>query len=83
MVGRRHGGPWWTAGERVVTGGAGSVHAVFAYLDAASGSMIVSAVAAGAAGIGVAARMGLRKAKRKLRLGDGGTGATSEAQPET
>jgi hypothetical protein len=56
---------------------------VFAYLDAASGSMIVSAVAAGAAGIGVAARMGLRKAKRKLRLGDGGTGGTSEAQPET
>jgi hypothetical protein len=51
---------------------------VFAYLDAASGSMIVSAVAAGAAGIGVAARMGLRKAKRKLRLGP----AADEAGPD-
>ena len=34
---------------------------VFGYLDAGSGSMIVGAVAAGAAGVFVAAKVGLRR----------------------
>jgi len=65
-----------------VTGHAASVHLVFGYLDAASGSIIVSAVAAGAAGISVAARMGLRKAKRKLRIGPDDTPTPGDVQPE-
>jgi hypothetical protein len=52
-------------------------------LDAQSGSIIVSAVAAGAAGISVAARMGFRKAKRKLRIGPDDAPAPGDVQPES
>jgi hypothetical protein len=58
------------------------------YLDAGTGSMIVGAVAAGAAGVGVAVRAGLGKFKRKGRdeepssdpqLGDESEPATEDA----
>lgn len=45
------------------------------YLDASAGSMIVGAVAAGAAGVGVALRSGLGKLKR-------GKGGQKDAQDQ-
>ncbi len=53
---------------------------VTAYLDAGSGSMLVSAVAAGAAGVGVAAKVGWRRLKRAAGRG-GSSGADSGAEP--
>lgn len=50
---------------------------MFAYLDAGSGSMLLGAAAAGAAGIGVAARSALSKFKRKGKV------ATEESTDET
>lgn len=41
----------------------------FAYLDAGSGSMIAGAVAAGAAGMAVAAKMGWRRVTGKFSKG--------------
>ena len=40
--------------------------AIVAYLDANSGSLIVSALAAGTAGVGVVARVGWRRLKGKV-----------------
>ncbi len=40
---------------------------VFGYLDAGSGSMLVGAVAAGAAGVAVAAKVGWRRATGVFR----------------
>lgn len=44
---------------------------MFGYLDAGSGSMIVGAVAAGAAGVAVAAKVGWRRMTGAFRKGDG------------
>jgi hypothetical protein len=45
---------------------------VFGYLDASSGSMLVGAVAAGAAGVAVAAKVGWRRVTGVFsRKGDG------------
>lgn len=41
-----------------------------AYLDANSGSLLASALAAGTAGVGVAARVGWRRLKGKVGRGD-------------
>lgn len=49
---------------------------MLAYLDAGTGSMIVGAVAAGAAGAGVAVKAGLAKLRRKPK-----GGATEDKQP--
>jgi hypothetical protein len=43
---------------------------VFGYLDAGAGSMIVGAVAAGAAGVAVAAKVGWRRMTGVFRKGD-------------
>ncbi len=40
---------------------------MFSYLDAATGSMIASAVAGGAAGLSVVGRTGFRRLKGKFR----------------
>ncbi len=48
---------------------------MLSYLDAGSGSMIVGAVAAGAAGVGVAFRSGLAKFKRSPK-------SRTESEPE-
>ena len=50
---------------------------VFGYLDAGSGSMIVGAVAAGAAGVAVAAKVGWRR----MTGGFAKKGATVESAP--
>lgn len=39
---------------------------MFSYLDAGTGSMIITAIAGGIAGVGVAFKMGLQKFKRKI-----------------
>ncbi len=52
---------------------------VFGYLDAGSGSMIVGAVAAGAAGVFVAAKVGLRRVGGVFSR----KGGDLEAPPET
>lgn len=52
---------------------------MFGYLDAGSGSMIVGAVAAGAAGVGVAVRSGLMRFRKG---GKSTTEPTEEAQTE-
>ncbi len=44
---------------------------MFSYLDAATGSMIASAIAGGAAGLSVAGKMGVRRLKGKFGRGDG------------
>ena len=44
---------------------------MFSYLDAGTGSMIVTAIAGGVAGIGVAAKMGMQRFKAKF-TGKGG-----------
>ena len=44
---------------------------MLSYLDAATGSMIVSAIAGGAAGLSVAGKMGMKRLKGKItRSGD-------------
>lgn len=43
---------------------------MIAYLDAGSGSMIIGVVAAGAAGVGVAARSAMSRFKRKGKADD-------------
>lgn len=48
---------------------------MFTYLDAATGSMIASAVAGGAAGLSVAGKMGMRRLKSRL-----GKGAKPESE---
>ncbi len=48
---------------------------MFTYLDAATGSMIASAVAGGAAGLSVAGKMGMRRLKSRL-----GRGAKPESE---
>lgn len=52
---------------------------VSAYLDPASGSAIISAVAAGAAGAGVAAKTMLAKMRLKKRGADAEIDPTDEA----
>ena len=54
---------------------------VFGYLDAGSGSMIVGAVAAGAAGVAVAAKVGWRRMTGAFRKGD--DLETPDADPST
>lgn len=54
---------------------------MFGYLDAGSGSIIVSALAAGTAGVTVAARMGMRKVKRRFRPGQADDGGPGDAIP--
>lgn len=54
---------------------------MFAYLDAGSGSMILGAVAAGAAGVGVAARSALSKFKKKDK-GEAGADDAAQTSPE-
>lgn len=49
---------------------------MFSYLDAGTGSMIITAIAGGIAGIGVAGKMWLQRLKSKV------TGKSSDA-PET
>ncbi len=44
---------------------------MFTYLDAATGSMIASAIAGGAAGLSVAGKMGMRRFKGKFSKSDG------------
>ncbi|MBM3718054.1 MAG: hypothetical protein ACKOQ7_13170 [Actinomycetota bacterium] len=39
---------------------------MFSYLDAGTGSMIITAIAGGVAGIGVAAKMGMARLKSRL-----------------
>ena len=39
---------------------------MFSYLDAASGSMIITAIAGGFAGLGVAVKMGMARFKSKV-----------------
>lgn len=51
----------------------------FGYLDPASGSAIVGAVAAGAAGISVAARTMV--AKMRIRRGDAGPDPDEKGEP--
>jgi hypothetical protein len=57
------------------------------YVDSGSGSMIISAVVAGAAGAGVVAKMQWRKLSGKLRGGKGDsvetTTGTTTAAPVT
>ena len=48
----------------------GGMMGVFGYLDAGSGSMLVGAVAAGAAGVAVAAKVGWRRMTGVFRKGD-------------
>ncbi len=43
---------------------------MFGYLDAATGSMIVSAIAGGAAGLSVVGKTGMRRFKGKFKKGD-------------
>jgi hypothetical protein len=62
---------WFRSGRRTQTEIKGS--RMLSYLDVSAGSMIVGAVAAGAAGVGVAVRSGLSKFKR---------GKGSETKPE-
>ncbi len=56
---------------------------MFGYLDAATGSMIVSAIAGGAAGLTVVGKTGMRRLKGKLsrRTGDE-SGPEQPAEPE-
>lgn len=42
------------------------LHRMFSYLDAGTGSMIVTAIAGGIAGIGVAGKMWLQRIKSKV-----------------
>ena len=57
---------------------------MLAYLDAGSGSMLLGAAAAGAAGIGVAARSALSKFKRKGKQeADDATGDDAEREVES
>lgn len=49
-----------------------------AYLDANSGSLIASALAAGTAGVGVAARVGWRRVKGKVSRNAEHEAATDE-----
>ena len=44
---------------------------MFTYLDAATGSMIASAIAGGAAGLSVAGKMGMRRLKGRFSKSDG------------
>jgi hypothetical protein len=46
--------------------GVGYCQYMFSYLDAGTGSMIVTAVAGGVAGLGVAAKMGMARLKSKV-----------------
>lgn len=60
---------------------------MFGYLDAATGSMIASAVAGGAAGMSVAGKMAVQKFKGKFRRSTDGpideTGETADVSPVT
>jgi len=44
----------------------GSLDAMFSYLDAGTGSMIITAVAGGFAGLAVAVKMGLARLRSKV-----------------
>lgn len=44
----------------------GSLEAMFSYLDAGTGSMIITAVAGGFAGLAVAVKMGLARLRAKV-----------------
>jgi hypothetical protein len=54
-----------------------------AYLDANSGSLIVSALAAGTAGVGVVARVGWRRVKSKVTRSAGTETAHDEEASAT
>ena len=59
---------------------------MFGYLDAGSGSMLVGAVAAGAAGVAVAAKVGWRRMTGVFRKGDDletVTDQIADASPES
>jgi hypothetical protein len=55
---------------------------MLSYLDAATGSMIVSAIAGGAAGLSVAGKMGMKRLKGKLSRGGADEALDSEAVVE-
>lgn len=56
---------------------------MFTYLDAATGSMIVSAIAGGAAGLSVAGKMGMRRFKSKFgRSGEAELDEIEETEAE-
>ena len=44
----------------------GSLYAMFSYLDAGTGSMIITAVAGGFAGLAVAVKMGMARLRSKV-----------------
>lgn len=44
----------------------GSLEAMFSYLDAGTGSMIITAVAGGFAGLAVAVKMGMARLRSKV-----------------
>ena len=53
------------------------------YVDAGSGSMIISAVVAGAAGAGVVAKMGVRRITGVFKKDKGETGAATPTTDTT
>jgi hypothetical protein len=55
---------------------------MLSYLDAATGSMIVSAIAGGAAGLSVAGKMGMRRLKGRLTRGGDEAPTASESAVE-
>jgi len=55
--------------------------AIDAYLDANSGSLIVSALAAGTAGVGVAGRVAWRRVKSKVSRGGDDQAAVDDEAP--
>ncbi|MFW2381165.1 MAG: hypothetical protein ACN4GZ_05350 [Acidimicrobiales bacterium] len=55
---------------------------MLSYLDAATGSMIVSAIAGGAAGLSVAGKMGVKRLKGKLNRGADETLSADESALE-
>ena len=56
---------------------------MFSYLDAATGSMIVSALAGGAAGLSVAGKAGMRRFKSKLGRSDANEKQSPENDEQT
>ena len=53
------------------------------YVDSGSGSMIISAVVAGAAGAGVVAKVGMRKITGAFKRDKGGMTQNGSATPAT
>lgn len=59
-------GEKYLRGLRLQTALWGSLEAMFSYLDAGTGSMIITAVAGGFAGLAVAVKMGLARLRSKV-----------------